>query len=191
MQHRSFSFFGFSPDALWLLQLNWSRAMFSLLLAVALRWHPWSMATLGTWLHPWAQPPLSTRSPPNWRCWCGRCGRALVWCSFSCEAPGAIIPCHHPSHQASSSPVRPAGACAEIRSGWTLWSQQGNTECFPSSAAPGTVPGAVPGRWHWQLVVTGWGWRLDEHCDGAEPGAPSPCVLRDVPAPPVRHRDLR
>lgn len=40
------------------------------------------LAVLGTWLRPPVQPPLSTRSPPSWRCWCGRRGRALLWCSF-------------------------------------------------------------------------------------------------------------
>lgn len=44
------------------------------------------------------------------------------------------------------------------------------------------VPGVVPGRWHWQLVATGWGRRLDSA--SAKP-------LQDVPVPLVRPRDLQ
>lgn len=62
---------------------------------------------------------------------------------------------------------------------------------FPCSSWHG-IPGAVPGQGdQGPAGCHRLGTALDEHCTGAEPGAPSPCTLRDVPVPPVQHRDLQ
>lgn len=67
----------------------------------------------------------------------------------------------------------------------------GGVFSFPCSSWHG-IPGAVPGRGdQGPAGCHRLGTALDEHCSGAEPGAPSPCTLRDVPVPLVQHRDLQ
>jgi len=140
---------------------------------------PRSMATLGPWLHPQARPPLGAHSPPSWRYWCSH------GAVFNMKLPVSLslVTIHH-----TERPQPLLGLLAPV----------------PRSGAPGPtgtcrvffflcscwhdVPGTVPGRWHRQLVVTGWGRRLDEHRAGAEPGAAGPCALQGVPVPRAQHQ---